>query len=73
MLKNDAMLRDRLYKGASLDDRVAQGFFAVDVLSRLGRRNGRQDMPVVRCGDLDGVNVFSRQEFAEVVVAVFRG
>ncbi len=69
-----AGLEDPLVFPRDLDDALAlgerqrQGLFAIDVLARLHRLDGRDHMPVLRRGDADGVDVLPPDQIAEVRV-----
>ena len=53
---------------ARLVDGVGQRLFAIDVLARVERIQRTLPMPVVNRGDEHGVNVRSREHFAEVAI-----
>jgi hypothetical protein len=52
----------------ALGERQRQGLFAIDVLARLHRLDGRDHMPVLRRGDANGVDVLPPDQIAEVRV-----
>ncbi len=81
-LTEPVVLRDGAILEAGLKDGVASfylggeitsfgdgqgGFLAEDVLASLKRREGDGDVPMVRRGDDDGVDVAALQQFAEII------
>ena len=52
--------------GSALSNVVADGFFNVDVFSRLHRPNGGKAVPVVRRSDRDAVDVFFLHDFSQI-------
>ncbi len=54
---------------AALFDEEGEGFFAVDILAGGTGHHGHEAVPVVGCGDDDGVDGFVVEEAAEVLIA----
>lgn len=69
-LQDTFVLLHRLHDFDGLVDVVCQRLFAIDILSRTQRGERYDCVPVVGRGDADRVDVFPRNEFAEIVVSL---
>src|SRR5208282_152307 len=69
-LEDHVVLANRVAHGAALDDGERQGLLAVDVFPRLAGLDHRDRVPVVRCADLDGVDIVAAQDLAEIDACV---
>jgi len=54
----------------ALADGAGHGFFAPDILARLGGRDRNQAVPVRRGNDVNNINIIPLQNLAKVVIAL---
>ena len=57
-----------IHHDATFKNRVRHRLFAVNILARLNCGDGNQGMPVIWRRDHDGINVFSGEQFAKIIV-----
>ncbi len=69
-LEHNLRLLDRVAHHATVGDREREGLLTVDVFLCLARRDHHESVPVVRSADLDGVDVFTVEDFAEIGTGV---
>ncbi|GBD37023.1 hypothetical protein HRbin36_02153 [bacterium HR36] len=67
-LQNTLVLLDSATQSSAFGHRVHQRLFAVNILSRFGRRYTDQAVPVVRRRYHDRVYVFAFQELTEIFI-----
>ena len=51
-------------------DVVGERLFAIDILAGVQCGDGDEGMPVVRCGDDDGVDILALQQLAEIGISL---
>ena len=59
-----------LYHRHALADRAAHGLLAPNVFAGLGSLDGHESMPVRRCRDVNDIDVFAGEHFAEIFIAL---
>ena len=69
-LEDAFVFANGVHHGARFVDGLAEGLLAINVLAGFRRGDGNQRMPMVGRGDHDSVDVFAREEFAEILVSV---